>query len=72
MSSVNWITALRIFNEGHSSWCIPRKGTKDYERVAQIRKGDKMPTKREILESLEKKTRGTPAKKERKSVTIDL
>lgn len=34
---MNWIDALKVFNEGKPSWCIPRKDTADYEAVKAIR-----------------------------------
>lgn len=32
-----WITALKVFNEGKPSWCVPRKGTADYEEIQKLR-----------------------------------
>lgn len=39
MPEVGWIEALRRYNLGGTSWCIPRKGTEEYEKVMKIRKG---------------------------------
>ncbi len=39
MSSNKWMTALREWNEKHnnkSTWCIPKKGTADYDKVRQM------------------------------------
>ena len=30
---------LKEFNKGNSSWCIPKKDTKDYEKVMKIIRG---------------------------------
>jgi hypothetical protein len=39
MPEVGWIDALRRYNLGGTSWCIPRRGTAEYEKVMMIRKG---------------------------------
>ena len=31
-----WIQALKEYNKGNGAWCLPRKGTKEYEKVRQI------------------------------------
>ena len=31
--------ALKEFNKGKSSWCIPKKDSKDYEKVMKIMRG---------------------------------
>ena len=28
-----WINALKIFNKNKCEWCVPKKGTKEYEQV---------------------------------------
>ena len=28
-----YMDALKKFNEGKSGWCVPRKGTADYQKV---------------------------------------
>ena len=28
-----YMDALKKFNEGKTGWCVPRKGTADYEKV---------------------------------------
>ena len=43
-----WITALKVFNEGKPSWCMPRKGTADYLAVQRLRGAEpKKETKKE-------------------------
>ena len=32
----SWIEALKTWNKGHSSWCIPRKDTPEYAEVRKI------------------------------------
>jgi hypothetical protein len=39
MPEVGWIDALRRYNLGGTSWCIPRRGTAEYEKVMMLRKG---------------------------------
>jgi hypothetical protein len=31
-----WITALKKFNEGKGAWCLPKKGTKEYDEVRAL------------------------------------
>ena len=33
----SWLIALREWNEGQSQWCIPAKGTNEYEEVMVIK-----------------------------------
>lgn len=40
---MKWIEALKKWNEGSSKWCIPRKGTKEYEEVMAIKNGTAKP-----------------------------
>jgi hypothetical protein len=71
MPTIGWIDALRTYNAGMPSWCVPRKGTPGYERVMRIRQGEQTKGFKEVLEDLERKTSGKP-KKEKKSLAIDL
>ena len=72
MPTIGWIDALRTYNAGMPSWCVPRKGTPGYDRVMRIRTGEeKAKSFMELTEELERKTGGKP-KKEKKSVKIDL
>jgi hypothetical protein len=66
-----WITALRVFNKGSPSWCVPRKGTVGYETVTRIRQGQEVKTPKQIIDDLERKSVGK-SKTERKSATISL
>ena len=68
---LTWIEAMRVYNAGMPSWCIPRKGTTAYETVMKIRRGEKRETPQEIIDKLERKTVGK-GKKEKKSMTISL
>jgi hypothetical protein len=68
---LTWIEAMRVYNAGMPSWCIPRKGTTAYETVMKIRRGEKRETPQEIISKLERKTVGKD-KKEKKSMTISL
>jgi hypothetical protein len=71
MPTIGWIDALRTYNAGMPSWCVPRKGTPGYERVMRIRQGEQTKGFKEVLEDLERKTSGKP-KKDKKSMAIDL
>lgn len=71
MPTIGWIDALRTYNAGMPSWCVPRKGTPGYERVMRIRQGEQTKGFKEVLEDLERKTSGKP-KKEKKTMAIDL
>lgn len=71
MPTIGWIDALRTYNAGMPSWCVPRKGTPGYERVMRIRQGEQTKGFKEVLEDLERKTGGKP-KKEKTSMAIDL
>ena len=55
---LTYIAALKIFNQGSPSWCIPRKGTSGAKAVERIRKGDEAKTTKQLREELEKKTKG--------------
>ena len=71
MPVVGWIDALRQYNAGMPSWCIPRKGTPGYDLVMRIRQGEKPKTFKELTAELERKTGGKP-KGEKTSMKIDL
>lgn len=60
MPQIGWIDALRRWNLGGTSWCIPRKGTPGYETVMKIRRGEEAKTPKEIMDELERKTTGKP------------
>jgi hypothetical protein len=36
--SSTWVASLKEFNANNPTWTIPKKGTKDYERVKQLQK----------------------------------
>ena len=31
-----WITALKTWNSGREKWCVPKKGTPEYDEVRKI------------------------------------
>jgi hypothetical protein len=37
---MNWIQALKAFNQGKTEFCIPKKGSKEYDQVRGIMKGE--------------------------------
>jgi hypothetical protein len=71
MPVVGWIDALRQYNAGMPSWCVPRKGTPGYDMVMRIRQGEKPKSFKELTAELERKTGGKP-KGEKTSMKIDL
>jgi hypothetical protein len=38
---MKWIEALKIYNQSKDMWCIPKKGTEDYNEVIAIMKGER-------------------------------
>ena len=36
---MSWLDALKVFNAGGNNWCIPRKGTAEYDQVKAIMHG---------------------------------
>lgn len=66
-----YFDALKRWNAGSPSWCIPRKGTPGYESIMRIRKGEPTETPKQIMDRLERKTVGK-SKKEKKSLTITI
>jgi len=51
MPTIGWIDALRQYNAGMPSWCVPRKGTPGYDMVMRIRQGEK--PKKEVEDIVE-------------------
>jgi hypothetical protein len=35
-----WVEALKVFNEGKTEWCIPRKGSKEIEEIRKFMNGE--------------------------------
>jgi hypothetical protein len=68
---VPYFEALKRWNAGSPSWCIPRKGTPGYNAVMRIRKGEKMETAKDIIDRLERKTVGK-SKKDKKTMNIKV
>ena len=68
---LSWVEALRVYNRGMPSWCIPRKDTPAYDVITKLRKGEKTETPKEIMDRLERKTIGR-GKKPKKSMKIDF
>lgn len=68
---MSWIEAMKIYNAGMPSWCIPRKGTRPYDTLMKIRSGETRETPQQIIDRLEHKTVGKQ-KKEKKSMTIKV
>jgi hypothetical protein len=69
-----WITALQQYNGTKGPWCIPRKGTKEYDEVKSIMESKK--TKAKKIESkpevkaekqMETPKKAEPAKEVKKS-----
>lgn len=71
MPQVGWFEALKIWNAGSPSWCIPRKGTLAYNSIMKIQKGEPVQTPKELIDKLERKTTGK-GKKEKKEMKIKI
>jgi hypothetical protein len=41
---MNYIDALRKYNEGKDKWCVPRKGTEDYIKIRSMMNNEKKGT----------------------------
>jgi len=52
-----WIEALKTYNSRQPAWCIPRKGTDEYNKVRKIMSGEKtkIPKKLKVVDSLKQK-----------------
>ena len=72
--SLSYFEALKRYNAGMGSWCIPRKGSVGYETIVKLRKGDNVETPKQIVDRLERKTvgRGKKEKKEKKTINIKV
>ena len=70
MPQIGWIDALRQWNAGSPSWCIPRKGTAAYDSIMRIRRGEPEKSVRERVQELEAKS--PKQKKERKTIRVKL
>lgn len=33
---ISWINALKLWNQNKKKWCIPKKGTDDYNQVKKL------------------------------------
>lgn len=62
---VKWTEALKEWNAKHNGgkWCVPKKGTKEYEMVMKIVKGEKPEEPKEPEAPKKKFTFKRPAKK---------
>lgn len=40
--SNKWITALKFFNKDKKEWCVPKKGTKGYDKTMKIMNSSKV------------------------------
>ena len=48
MPTIGWIDALRTYNAGMPSWCVPRKGTPGHDMVMKIRRGEQVESKEDV------------------------
>jgi len=69
-----WITALKEWNSGKDTWCIPRRDTVEYDEVRAIMEKNKAPVKKIITKTQKKEpivkntTTKTPIKRNRDDV----
>jgi len=68
---LSYFEALKLWNAGSTSWCIPRRDTVGAVAIMKLRRGEKTDTPKEIIDKLERKTVGK-AKKEKKSMTVKI
>jgi len=54
-----WIDALKKFNFNKESWCVPRKGTADNDKVRRIMKGEAAAASSPVKKPAEKKEMAT-------------
>ena len=68
---LTYFEALKRWNLGGTSWCIPRKDTPAYNAIMRMRKDETVKTPRMIIDELEKKIK-KKTKKDKKSVEISF
>lgn len=66
---MKWIEALKLFNEGSSKWCIPRKDSSDYLIVKEIMKTGKKPESKKP-ESIPEPTKPEPETKKTDAIPL--
>ena len=66
-----YLVALKVFNQGSPSWCIPRKGTAGAQRIDRIRRGEKVETAKDIMDRLERKTTGRSKPRRAMKISLD-
>lgn len=49
---MTWIEALKKFNAGKKTWCIPKKGSSDYKEVIKLMGAPK--TKKGMIKSFDR------------------
>jgi hypothetical protein len=61
MPEIGWIDALRRWNLGGTSWCVPKKGTVGYNTVMKIRRGEPATVAEHVKEIERKKVKTSMA-----------
>ena len=51
-----WIESLKEYNKGHNSWCVVKKGTKEYDEVKKIMEKKKSNKKKDGVVIHDKRT----------------
>ena len=52
----SWLLALKKWNEGNKTWCIPKRGSPQYEEVIALKNGFKNPSKpKKVLKIVDEK-----------------
>lgn len=59
MATIGWIEALRRWNLGGTSWCVPKKGTAGYNMVMRIRHGEPVKVAEHVKEIERKKAKSS-------------
>lgn len=53
--SNSWIKALKIFNKNKNEWCVPKKGTTEYNEVKKIIVADNKSNNNKVIEVVKTK-----------------
>ena len=66
-----YFEAVKRWNLGGTSWCIPRKGTAGYETVMAIRRGEPKKSREEMVAEMAKKEKKPRRKGRSAKISLD-
>lgn len=67
-----YFEAVKRWNLGGTSWCLPRKGTPGYETVMAIRRGEPAKSREETVAEIVKEKKSSRKKRVRVTQTVSL